>query len=201
MVPTDEASALFSKYHDRIYRYLLRMVHNAPEAEDLTQETFLRAHSHRDSLRDPNAMRGWLYRIATRVCHDHLRRRVAHVSIDSEEGAQGVDSVPSESPSALEITERRETDACVQRCLDFLSDGYRAVILLREAHSLTAAEIAELLGENVGTVKIRLHRARRKLQEIMQIGCAVSQSTSGTPCCEAKERAELTDDDIRTLLK
>jgi RNA polymerase sigma-70 factor (ECF subfamily) len=200
MVPTDEASALFSKYHDRIYRYLLRMVHNPSEAEDLTQETFLRAHLHRDSLRDPNAVCGWLYRIATRVCLDHLRRRVAHVSIDSEEGAQSVDSVPSESPSALEITERRETDACVQRCLDFLSDGYRAVILLREAHSLSAAEIAEFLGENVGTVKIRLHRARRKLQEIMQIGCAVSQSSTGVPCCETKQPAELTDDEVRVLL-
>ncbi len=200
MVPTDEASTLFRKYHDRIYRYLLRLVHNPSEAEDLTQETFLRAHSHRDSLRDPNAVRGWLYRIATRVCLDRLRQRVAHVSLDSEEGAQSVGSVPSASPSAQEIAERRETDACVQRCLDFLSDGYRAVVLLHEAHSLTAGEIAELLGENVGTIKIRLHRARRKLQEIMQIGCAVSQSTNGVPCCEAKQPAELTDDEVRVLL-
>ncbi len=200
MGPTDEASTLFGKYHDRIYRYLLRMVHNPSEAEDLTQETFLRAHLHRDSLRDPNAVRGWLYRIATRVCLDHLRRRMSHVSIDSENGAQSVDSVPSESPSALEITERRESDACVQHCLDFLSDGYKAVVLLREVHSLTTAEIAELLGENVGTVKIRLHRARRKLQEIMQIGCAVSQSATGAPCCEAKQPSELTDDEVRVLL-
>ncbi len=200
MVPTDEASTLFRKYHDRIYRYLLHLVHNPSEAEDLTQEAFLRAHSHRDSLRDPNAVRGWLYRIATRVCLDRLRQRVAHVSLDSEEGAQSVGSVPSASPSAQEIAERRETDACVQRCLDFLSDGYRAVVLLHEAHSLTAGEIAELLGENVGTIKIRLHRARRKLQEIMQIGCAVSQSTNGVPCCEAKQPAELTDDEVRVLL-
>jgi RNA polymerase sigma-70 factor (ECF subfamily) len=74
----------------------------------------------------------------------------------------------------------------VQRCLDFLSDSYRAVILLHEAHSLTAPEIAELLGESVGTIKIRLHRARRKLQEIMEIGCAVSQGKDGVPCCEPK---------------
>jgi len=75
---------------------------------------------------------------------------------------------------------------CVQRCLDFLSDRYRAVILLHEAHSLTAVEIAALLGESVGTIKIRLHRARHRLQEIMQIGCSVSQSATGVPCCEPK---------------
>ena len=201
MVPGDEASALFGTYHDRIYRYVLSLVHNPAEAEDLTQDTFLRAYSHRDSLRDPNAVRGWLYRIATRVCLDRLRQRVAQVSLDANaEGhsldsrrcadrsvrATSLDSLPSESPSALEIAERDETSACVQRCLDFLSDSYRAVILLHEAHSLTTPEIAELLGESVGTVKIRLHRARRKLEEIMQIGCAVSESKNGVPCCEPK---------------
>jgi RNA polymerase sigma-70 factor, ECF subfamily len=182
----DDVGALFGTYHDRMYRYLLSLVHDPSEAEDLTQETFLRAYSHRDSLRDPNAVRGWLYRIATRVCLDCLRQRVALVSIDGEEGVRSVDSVASESPSALETAEREETGVCVQRCLDFLSDSYRAVILLHEAHSLTSEEIAQLLGENVGTIKIRLHRARRKLREIMQIGCAVSQSRGGVPCCEPK---------------
>jgi RNA polymerase sigma-70 factor, ECF subfamily len=191
MVPTDEAGLLFETYHDRIYRYVLSLVHDPSEAEDLTQDTFLRAYSHRDSLRDPNAVRGWLYRIATHACLDRLRRRVAHrsvepLSLDGEEGSRAVDSVPSALPSALEIAERGQTGVCVQNCLDFLSDSYRAVILLHEAHSLTAPEIAELLGESVGTIKIRLHRARRKLQEIMEIGCAVSQTKDGVPCCEPK---------------
>ena len=200
MNPGGEAGALFSAYHDRIYRYALSLVHDKSEAEDLTQDTFLRAYAHRDSLRDPNAVRGWLYRIATRVCLDRLRRRAAPVSLDGEEGARSADSVPSESPSALEVAEREETGACVQRCLDFLSDSYRAVILLHEAHSLTAPEIAELLGESVGTIKIRLHRARHKLQEIMQIGCAVSESKTGIPCCEAKLPDEA-EKELRDLLK
>ena len=201
MDPASEAGALFSTYHDRIYRYALSLVRDPSEAEDLTQDTFLRAYAHRDALRDPNAVRGWLYRIATRVCLDRLRQRVAPVSLDGEEGARSADAVPSESPSALEIAEREETGACVQRCLDFLSDSYRAVILLHEAHSLTAPEIAELLGESVGTIKIRLHRARRKLQEIMQIGCAVSQSKNGVPCCEPKPLEEMPQDVPRRPVK
>ena len=177
---------LFEMYHDRIRRYIVGMVHDSAEAEDLTQETFLRAYLGRDSLRDPNAVRGWLYRIATHVCLDRLRQRVSQVSLDEEPGARPAALVASISPSPLDKVERRETSACVQRCLDYLSDSYRAVILLHEAHSLTAAEIAELLGENLGRVKIRLHRARLKLQYLMNIGCEITQSKTGVPCCQAK---------------
>lgn len=180
------AGALFETYHDRIYRYILRLVRDRAEAEDLTQETFLRAYGHRDSLRDPAAARGWLYRIATHACLDRLRQRKPQVSMDSENVGAQVESAVSESPSVLEVTERKETSACVQRCLDFLPDHYRAVILLREAHSLTAAEIAELLGVTVATVKIRLHRARRMLRQVMEQGCAISNDHCGVPACQPK---------------
>jgi RNA polymerase sigma-70 factor (ECF subfamily) len=183
---TIDAGVLFETYHDRIYRYLLRMVRNPAEAEDLTQDTFLRAYRGRDSLRDPEAVRGWLYRIATHVCLDRLRQRQPQVSMDSEEGAVRVKSAASTSPSVLEVTERKETSACVQRCLDFLPDHYRAVILLHEAHSLTAPEIADLLGVRVTTVKIRLHRARRRLQQVMECGCAISNDSHGVPVCQPK---------------
>ena len=75
----------------------------------------------------------------------------------------------------------------MQRCLDYLPDSYRAVTLLYEAHGLTALEIAELLGVSLGTIKIRLHRARRRLQAVMEIGCMVSEGNGGLPCCEAKK--------------
>lgn len=201
MEATGEADSLFSTYHDRIRRYVLSLVHDPAEAQDLTQETFLRAYRRRDSLRDPNAVRGWLYRIATHVCLDRLRQRTVTVSLDGKEGEPPVNSLPSEWPSAQEIAEREQTGVCVQRCLDFLSDSYRAVLLLHEAHSLTAQEIADLLGESLGTVKIRLHRARRKLKEIMDIGCAVSQSKNGVPCCEQKPVPEMTEEDLRELLR
>lgn len=183
---SSDAGELFRTYHDRILRYIVGLVQDRAEAEDLTQETFLRAFRGADSLRDPNAVRGWLYRIATHVCLDRLRQRVPHVSLHGEEGGRRSESVVSESPSALEVAERGETSACVQRCLDFLPDSFRAVILLHEAHSLTAAQIAELLGVSLATIKIRLHRARRRLQTVMEIGCAVSESSRGVPCCEPK---------------
>lgn len=181
-----DAGTLFEAYHDRIYRYVLHMVKNAGEAEDLTQDTFLRACRSREALRDPEAVRGWLYRIATNVCLDRLRQRKPCVSLDSGGAADRLHSAVSEQPSAQEITERKETSACVQRCLDFLPDSYRAVILLYEVHSLTAREIARLLGVSVSVVKIRLHRARRKLEQVMRQGCCVSQDRHGVPVCQPK---------------
>jgi RNA polymerase sigma-70 factor (ECF subfamily) len=186
---TADVPAVLSTYHDRIYRYVLRMVRNPAEAEDLTQETFLRAYRHRDALRDPEAVRGWLYRIATHASLDHLRRRKRQpLSLDGDEAGERIKTAASDAPSGAEIAERQETSLCVQRCLDFLPDKYRAVILLHEVHALTAPEIAELLGVTVATVKIRLHRARRMLQQVMDHGCAVSCSQQGVPTCEPKPR-------------
>lgn len=89
-------------------------------------------------------------------------------------------------PSALERVERHATSACVQRCLDFLPDNYRGVLLLHKAHGLSAAEIADLLQVSVGSVKIRLHRARKRLEKVMQAGCRVSETGQGIPCCAPK---------------
>jgi RNA polymerase sigma-70 factor (ECF subfamily) len=178
--------ALFGDCRDRIRRYLLGMVHDPAEAEDLTQETFLRAYRRLDSLRDPDAAVGWLYRIATNVALDRLRQRAPQVAIESEEGAGAARSAASSEPSAEELLERMETSACVERCLDNLSDSYRAVILLHDLHSLSAAEISGVLGIEVGAVKIRLHRARRRLQQVMEHGCAVSVDKQGRPVCESK---------------
>jgi RNA polymerase sigma-70 factor (ECF subfamily) len=180
---TPGAAGLLEAYRERIYRYVLRMVRNAADAEDLTQETFVRAHLRLDSLRDPQALQGWLYRIATHVCVDHLRRRRPDASIDEEGGSEqavGAASVGAEFPREIE---QREMSACVQRYLDFLPDTYRAVILLHDAHALTAPEIAALLGASVGSVKIRLHRARRRLQRLLDEACAFSSDDRGVLVC------------------
>src|SRR5271157_1648701 len=183
-----DAGALFRAYRDRIYRYILRMVRDPAEAEDLTQETFLRAHRRLYLLRHPEAVGSWLYRIATHVCLDRLRQRKLQDSIDEPGTAKRVESAVRARPSPAEISERRQTSLCVQRCLDYLPDNYRAVILLYEIHSLTAPEIASLLDLNLDTVKMRLHRARHMLQQIMEYGCAVSDSREGTPVCQPKPR-------------
>jgi RNA polymerase sigma-70 factor, ECF subfamily len=189
MQPVCEApdvAALFQAYRDRIYCHILRMVREATEAEDLTQETFLRAHRRLYLLRHPEAVGSWLYRIATHVCLDRLRQRKPQDSLEEEKTANRVDATVRARPSPAEIVERRQTSLCVQRCLDYLPDDYRAVILMYEIHALTAPEIASLLGLRLSTVKMRLHRARRMLQQIMKYGCAVSDDHEGLPVCQPK---------------
>ena len=183
---TRDAGTLFETHHDRIYRCVLHLVHDRTEAEDLTQVTFLRAHRFRESIDDRGAVRNWLYQIATHLCLDRLRQHKPQLSLDREEGAQHAESIASASPSALETAERKETSQCVQRCLQFLPDHYRAVLLMHEVYSLTAAEIASLMAVNLTTVKMRLHRARRMLEMVMECGCVVSNDACGLPVCQPK---------------
>lgn len=184
-----DAAAFFERYHGPLYHYVLEMVKDTAEAEDLTQGTLLRAQRRSKTLRNPNAIRGWLYRTATRVCLVRLRQRKPRCFIGKAEDACEGEPLLGRSLSVLELIERHKTSACLQHCLDFLPDSYRAVILLHEAHSLNANEIADLLGVTVATVKIRLHRARRMLEEIMKYACTFSCDSQGRPVCAPKSLA------------
>lgn len=181
-----DAAQLFEAHGDRMYRYILHLVHNAAEAEDLTQETFLWAHRDRESLQDPGAVISWLYRNATHVCMDRLRQRKPQVSLDGVEVANRVASLATDGPSALQAAERKQTSECIQQCLRFLPDRLRAVLLMHEVYGLTAKEIADLMDQNLTTIKMRLHRANRMLEMVMECGCAVSKDGCGLPVCEPK---------------
>src|SRR5512140_2433644 len=158
-----DTTLLFEANYDRICRYISSMIHDPVEAEDLTQETFLRAFQQRDSLRNREVLLPWLYRIATNVCLDRLRQRARRAPLESETDLDDI-PVDSDTPSLEQTVERNEMSACVQQYLADLPDDYRAVILLQDMHGRTGPEIAEMLGVSVATVKIRLHRARKRLR-------------------------------------
>jgi len=180
------SSQMILQYQDRICRYVLSLVHDPDEAEDLTQETFLRAYRNYASLQNTAALTSWLYRIATHVCFDRLRQHARRKPLESEVDFDNVDVAEQEMPSLMQLVEQREMSACVQRYLDNLSDTYRAVILLHDLHSLSAPEIAETIGVLVATVKIRLHRARLKLRAALEAGCEFSHDERGVLACESK---------------
>jgi RNA polymerase sigma-70 factor (ECF subfamily) len=153
------------RFRPQVQRHILAMVRNAAEAEELTQDTYARALEKVDQLRDPQAALAWLYRIATTVTLDRLRqRRPTTITLDTvapaaEEVERAADRerTPSLLESALESSEMSD---CVQGYLAALPDDYRIAILLRDAHGLSNAEIAELVGCSLATAKIRVHRAR-----------------------------------------
>ncbi len=185
---TSEPSApAFEEYYDRIFHYVLGLVHNQDEAEDLTQETFLRAYKERTSLRDPAALLSWLYRIATHVSLDRLRQRARRAPRESAADLDEVEIPDADTRSPEQTAEQEEMSACVQKYLADLSDDYRAVILFHDVHGLDAPEIADLLGLPLTTVKMRLHRARARLQALLQEACSFSHDERNVFICEPKK--------------
>src|SRR5512141_3245389 len=95
-----------TEHYDRLYRYVLSLVHDTAEAEDLTQDTFLRAYQRQDSLRESQALLAWLYRIATPVRLDRPRQRTRRDPLESDTDPAEVESIDSEGPSLQQVIEQ-----------------------------------------------------------------------------------------------
>jgi RNA polymerase sigma-70 factor (ECF subfamily) len=156
----------------RLHNYLARMVGDAHEAEDLTQEAVLRAHRAIRSFRGGATFQTWLYRIATNIAVDALRKRRRRESrmTSLDAGIPGAESElpweiadtqrdPQETAEVLELAQR------VQAAIDELSPKLKAVVVLFDVQGLSYDEIAETLGLPLGTVKSRLFNARLRLKE------------------------------------
>jgi RNA polymerase sigma-70 factor (ECF subfamily) len=183
------SAAVFGEYRDRIFSYILRLVRDPAEADDLVQETFLRVHKQLASLRDPATVSPWLYRIATNVAYDRLRQRARQPAPGTKDTGSEGSSLPEDppdrdAPRIDQAFEQAEMSACVQEFIEELPDDYRAAILLHDLQGLTNPEIAEVLGCSLDTVKIRLHRARQKLREALATGCDFSHDERGVFVCD-----------------
>jgi RNA polymerase sigma factor (sigma-70 family) len=159
------------RHRAAVTRYIHYLVRDAAEAEDLAQETLLRAHCQRTTLRDPAALKSWLYRIATHVSIDRLRQRARTVERQVNAPIEDLPIADRNRPSPLSIVQQTEMSECVQRYVADLSDAYKAVLLFHDANGLTADEIAHLLQLPLTTVKMRLHRARRQLEAALNSKC------------------------------
>ena len=175
-------------YRPQVQRHIMALVRDPAEAEELTQDTYARALDRIDNLRDPQAALAWLYRIATNVCLDHLRRRrPPTIPLDSDGSGEDAQlAAARERHSSLIETalERSEMSECVQSYLETLPDDYRVAILLHDVCGLSNPEIARLLDCSVATAKIRLHRARRRLREVLDAACAFDIDERGVLVCE-----------------
>lgn len=181
-----EREQLLAQHTPRLGRYVRSMVRDRSEAEDLLQEILLRAHRGLDELRETEACATWLFRIATHACLDHLRQRARRPGIDDGADPDAVGGSGDDPITLQDTIERREMSECVQRYLIALPDDYRSVIMLTEMEGLTGPEISDLLGVPLTTVKMRLHRARRMLQEELEAGCSFGCDERGVMVCEPK---------------
>ncbi len=180
-------------FRPQVQRHIQAMVRDRAEAEELTQDTYARALERIEQLRDPQAALAWLYRIATTVALDRLRRRrPATVPLDDGDAAESAgdrEQPPSLLESALESS---EMSTCVQHYLATLPDDYRIAILLHDAHGLTNAELAELVGCSLATAKIRVHRAHERLRETLAAACNFEIDDRGVLVCNPQPGSDLT---------
>lgn len=174
------------QYRTPVTRYIHYLVRDAGEAEDLAQETLLRAHRQRSAVRDPAALESWLYQIATHISIDRLRQRARTVDRQVHTPIEDLPIAEQVRPSPLTIMQQTEMSECVQRYVANLSDAYKAVLLFHDADGLTAAEIAHLLQLPLTTVKMRLHRARRQMETALNNACAFGRDERGVFICEPK---------------
>ena len=158
---------LVLEYEKSVYNIALRMTGNSEDASDMTQEAFIKAYNSLQSFRGDSKFSVWIYRIATNVCLDFLRSKsrkpTVSLSVEDNEGEEVQLDVADESQSPELLLDRQMTRESVRRGLETLSPEYRQILLLREIQGLSYDEISQALGLEVGTVKSRIFRARKKL--------------------------------------
>ena len=158
---------LVLEYEKNVYNIALRMTGNSEDAADMTQEAFIKAYNSLQSFRGDSKFSVWLYRIVSNVCLDFLRsknrRPTVSLSVEDDDGEDAQLDVADESQSPELLLDRKLTRDSVRLGLDSLPPDYRQILLLREIQGLSYDEIAQALSLEVGTVKSRIFRARKRL--------------------------------------
>jgi len=167
---------LVTKYQDRVYNTILRMCGNVDDAEELCQETFVKALQHVATFREDSRLYTWLFRIAVNLTISHRRRasRSKALSLDSggpdgERSPRAEDALPDRRrPGPPQAAAESEAHRRVLDAVDALDEEYRAVVVLRDIEEMNYEQISQVLEVPVGTVKSRLYRARCLLQKALQ---------------------------------
>jgi RNA polymerase sigma-70 factor (ECF subfamily) len=162
---------LIERYQRPIYSFCYRMTGNHHDAQDLTQETFLRVYASIRMFRGRAPFSSWVYRIASNLCIDRTRRRARRstLSLDAPIGDEDLSwQLPDRAEPGPELwAERSDLQWAIARGLERLTPEHRAVVVLHDLRELTYGEVAAILRCPVGTVKSRLSRARSALRSVL----------------------------------
>jgi RNA polymerase sigma-70 factor (ECF subfamily) len=166
---------LIRRYERPVFSLLYRMLRDRELAEDLAQETFIKALNAIESYRPEFKFSSWIFKIANNAAIDHLRRReLDTLSLEGSPHAETPDAVEAtalqvgaKQESPLDAVEARELGGQIEEAIAGLRPEYRSCILLRHVEGRAYEEIAEILGLPLGTVKTYIHRARNELRQAL----------------------------------
>lgn len=170
----DEAAfaELVELYQEKLYHMAYRMLSSKQEAEDVVQDTFLRVYNNLERYDENQKFSTWIYRIATNLCIDRLRKRKPIYSLDAEsseyEGLDGYSMIPSDNRTPESELLISETQQIIHQAIDTLPPKYKSVMLLRYIHELSLQEVGDVLDMPVTTIKTRVHRGREFLRKKLE---------------------------------
>ena len=163
---------LVELYQEKLYHMAYRMLNNKSEAEDIVQETFLRVYNNLHRYDENQKFSTWIYRIATNLCIDLLRKRKQVYSLDAEssdyEGLDGYSMIPSDNRTPESELLISETQSIIHKAIDQLPPKYKSVMVLRYIQELSLQEVGDILDMPVTTVKTRVHRGREYLRRKLE---------------------------------
>lgn len=164
----DAFEEIFRVYHARIYNYAYRLVGNAQDAQDLTQESFFKAYRALRRGVQPDNLSAWLYRIASNTCMDALRRRrlIRWQPLEKLLTVLNVPGARSPEEQMLQSEQQTEQQNEIECVLAQLPPRYRMYLVLREREGFSYQEIAAATGDSLDTVKVTLYRARERARQI-----------------------------------
>lgn len=167
----DAFAEIVYSFQDAVYNLCYRMLGERSEAEDATQEAFLRAYLHMKRYDTDRPFKTWLLSIASNHCIDRLRkRRMTWLSLDEPLPSGSALALSSEEPGPEEAALHNERREYIQLMLNELDPDYRAAVVLRYWYDYSYVEIAETMGTTESAIKSRLFRARQKLAEKLEDG-------------------------------
>src|SRR5687768_385797 len=156
---------IYHRHHRRVYSICLRMLQNAHEAEDLTQDVLIQLYRKIESFRGDSAFTTWLHRLTVNQVLMHFRKRNVKFEKTTEEGDTPEQMVRgTENPFKMPIVDK----IALESAIDQLPAGYKNVFVLHDVEGFEHEEVAKILGCSVGTSKSQLHKARLKLRKLLK---------------------------------
>ena len=167
----DAFEELVKAYETKVFNLALQMLGNKQDAQDVSQDAFIKAYKSLSSFRGDGQFWSWLNRIVSNMCLDFLRKRKrfapASLTAEDDDGDEVQMDLPDTRMSPEQVLEKKMTRDAVRRGLASLSVESRQILLLREIAGLSYEEISITLGLESGTVKSRIFRARKKLKDFL----------------------------------
>jgi RNA polymerase sigma-70 factor (ECF subfamily) len=170
---------LYAAHKRRVYSLCLRMVRDAAEAEDLTQEAFLQLFRKIGTYRGESAFSTWLHRLTVNLVLMRLRKKGLWTQSLDDPGTDAEDARPLEFGAADTTLAGSVDRLTLERAIESLPPGYRIVFQLHDVEGFEHREIADMIGCSVGNSKSQLHKARMKLRELLQLKPAPAGDGNG----------------------